>query len=70
MVLPRTAPDSVLFTTYNVLNLFQDDSSRGREHYQLVVDSIRALNTDMLAIQGNPRAGRADCAAATAPAGR
>ena len=51
MVLPRTSPDSVLFTTYNVLNLFQDDSLRGREHYQLVVDSIRVLGTDVLAIQ-------------------
>jgi endonuclease/exonuclease/phosphatase family metal-dependent hydrolase len=51
LVLPRTSPDSVLFTTYNVLNLFQDDSTREREHYQLVVDSIRALGTDVLAIQ-------------------
>ncbi len=51
MVLPRTSPDSVLFTTYNLLNLFQDDSPSERERYQLVVDSIRALDTDVLAVQ-------------------
>ena len=49
--LPRTSPDSVLFTTYNVLNLFQDNSDAGREHYQLVAESIRALGTDVLAVQ-------------------
>jgi hypothetical protein len=49
--LPRTAPDSVLFTTYNLFNLFQDDSPPEQEHYQLVVDSIRALGTDVLAVQ-------------------
>lgn len=51
MAVPRTSPDSVLFTTYNVLNLFQDDSVPGCERYQLVVDVIRALDTDVLAIQ-------------------
>ena len=51
MGLPRTSPDSVLFTTYNVLNLFQDNSAAGREHYQLVAQSIRALGTDVLAVQ-------------------
>ncbi|HUA31370.1 MAG TPA: endonuclease/exonuclease/phosphatase family protein [Streptosporangiaceae bacterium] len=49
--LRRTSPDSVLFTTYNVLNLFQDNSAAGREHYQLVGESIRALGTDVLAVQ-------------------
>jgi endonuclease/exonuclease/phosphatase family metal-dependent hydrolase len=48
---PRTSPDSVLFTTYNVLNLFQDGSDAGREHYELVAESIRALGTDVLAVQ-------------------
>ncbi len=47
----RTSPESVLFTTYNVLNLFQDDSAAGREHYRLVTESIRALDTDVLAVQ-------------------
>jgi endonuclease/exonuclease/phosphatase family metal-dependent hydrolase len=49
LALARTSPDCVLFTTYNVLNLFQDDSPP--ERYQLIVDSIRALDTDVLAIQ-------------------
>jgi endonuclease/exonuclease/phosphatase family metal-dependent hydrolase len=48
---PRTSPDSVLFTTYNLLNLFQDDSEAGRAHYRLVTESIRALGTDVLAVQ-------------------
>jgi endonuclease/exonuclease/phosphatase family metal-dependent hydrolase len=51
VVLPRTSPDSVLFTTYNLLNLFQDDSAAGREHYRMVTESIRALGTDVLAVQ-------------------
>ncbi len=51
MGLPRTSPDGVLFTSYNVLNLFQDDSAAERERYQQVVDSIRALGPDILAIQ-------------------
>jgi endonuclease/exonuclease/phosphatase family metal-dependent hydrolase len=38
----------VLFTTYNVLNLFLEEDP---EHYRLVTDSIRALGTDVLAIQ-------------------
>jgi hypothetical protein len=46
--LPRTAPDSVLFTSYNLLDLVPDLET---EHYRLVVDSIRALGTDVLAIQ-------------------
>jgi endonuclease/exonuclease/phosphatase family metal-dependent hydrolase len=51
LAVPRTSPDCVLFTTYNVLNLFQDGSPEGRERYRLVVDSIRALDTDVLAVQ-------------------
>jgi endonuclease/exonuclease/phosphatase family metal-dependent hydrolase len=47
--LPRTSPDSVLFTTYNMLNLFLEEE--GPEHYGLVVDTIRALGTDVLAVQ-------------------
>jgi endonuclease/exonuclease/phosphatase family metal-dependent hydrolase len=48
---PRTSRDSVLFTTYNVLDLFADVSASGREHYDVVVESIRVLDTDVLAIQ-------------------
>ena len=51
MGLPRTSTDSVLFSTYNVLNLFEDDSPAGQEHYRLVVESIRGLGADALAIQ-------------------
>jgi endonuclease/exonuclease/phosphatase family metal-dependent hydrolase len=51
MTVPRTSSDSVLFTTYNVLDLFQADSSAETEHYQDVVKSIRELGTDVLAVQ-------------------
>jgi endonuclease/exonuclease/phosphatase family metal-dependent hydrolase len=44
-------PDSVRFTTYNVLNLFEDDSARQREHYKLVVEVIREVDPDVLAVQ-------------------
>jgi endonuclease/exonuclease/phosphatase family metal-dependent hydrolase len=47
----RTSPASVLFGTYNLLNLFEDDSAAGREHYRLVVETIRALGADVLAVQ-------------------
>ena len=49
--LPRTLPDSVLFSTYNVLDLFYDDSATGREHYGMIVEVIRGLGADVLAIQ-------------------
>ena len=51
MGLPRTSTDSVLFSTYNVLNLYQADSPAEREHARLVAESIRALDTDVLAVQ-------------------
>ena len=51
MSLPRTIPDSVLFTTYNVLDLFLSDSAEDAEHYQQVVKSIRELGCDVLAVQ-------------------
>jgi endonuclease/exonuclease/phosphatase family metal-dependent hydrolase len=41
----------VLFGTYNTLNLFEDGSPAGHEHYRLVVATIRALDTDVLAVQ-------------------
>jgi endonuclease/exonuclease/phosphatase family metal-dependent hydrolase len=49
--LPRTSTGSVLFTTYNVLDLFLTDSAQDAEHYRQVVASIRELGTDVLAVQ-------------------
>ena len=51
MALPRTSPDSVLFTTYNVLDLFLADGPAGAAHYEQVVAAIRDLSTDVLAVQ-------------------
>jgi endonuclease/exonuclease/phosphatase family metal-dependent hydrolase len=47
----RTSPGSVLFATYNLLDLFADDSSAGREHYEMIVGVIRSLDADVLAVQ-------------------
>ena len=47
----RTSTDSVLFSTYNMLDLFADGSAAGREHYHLAVASARALDADVLAVQ-------------------
>jgi len=60
---PGLAPGSVLFTTYNLLDLGADDSASGAEHYAAVAGSIRALHTDVLAVQeicapGLPAAGQ------------
>jgi endonuclease/exonuclease/phosphatase family metal-dependent hydrolase len=49
--LPRTSPESVLFTTYNVLDLFLTETPAAAVHYQQVVDVIRDLGTDVLAVQ-------------------
>ncbi|MGN6173305.1 MAG: hypothetical protein ACTHPS_10170, partial [Streptosporangiaceae bacterium] len=46
-----STPGSVLFTTYNVLDLGADDSAAGAEHYKAVVESVQALRTDVLAVQ-------------------
>ena len=46
-----STPGSVLFTTYNVLDLGAGDSAAGAEHYKTVVESIQALRTDVLAVQ-------------------
>jgi endonuclease/exonuclease/phosphatase family metal-dependent hydrolase len=51
MPVPRTSPDSVLFTSYNLLDLFRDDSPGEAEHYRQVVESIRELGTDVVAVQ-------------------
>jgi endonuclease/exonuclease/phosphatase family metal-dependent hydrolase len=51
MGLPRTAPGSVLFASYNTLDLFLSGDPAGREHYQLVLEVIRDLQPDVLAVQ-------------------
>ena len=47
----RTSPTSVLFTSYNLLNLFAGDSAEARQHYEMITGVIRALDTDVLAVQ-------------------
>jgi endonuclease/exonuclease/phosphatase family metal-dependent hydrolase len=47
----RTSAGSVLFTSYNLLDLFADDSPAGREHYEEIVAVIRSADTDVLAVQ-------------------
>jgi endonuclease/exonuclease/phosphatase family metal-dependent hydrolase len=42
---------SVRFTTYNLFNLFGDDSAAGRRHYEAVVGVIRSVDPDVLAVQ-------------------
>jgi endonuclease/exonuclease/phosphatase family metal-dependent hydrolase len=49
--LQRTSPDSVLFGSYNLLYLFEDDSAAERDRYGLVVETIRAQAADVLAVQ-------------------
>jgi endonuclease/exonuclease/phosphatase family metal-dependent hydrolase len=49
--LERTSAGSVLFATYNLLYLFEDDSPAERDRYGLVVETIRALHADVLAVQ-------------------
>ena len=45
------ALDSVRFTTYNMLDLFGADTAEARRHYGAVAAVIRALDTDVLAVQ-------------------
>ena len=39
------------FTTYNLLNLFAADTAEARQHYEVIVAVIRALDADVLAVQ-------------------
>ena len=39
------------FTTYNLLNLFAAGTAEARQHYEVIVAVIRALDTDVLAVQ-------------------
>ncbi|MGA3152667.1 MAG: endonuclease/exonuclease/phosphatase family protein [Streptosporangiaceae bacterium] len=50
MGLPRS-PDSVLFTTYNVLDLFLSDEPGAVRRYERAVESIRGIDPDVLAVQ-------------------
>ena len=47
----RSSAGSVLFTTYNVLDLGAAGRASGAGHYDTVAESIRALGTDVLAVQ-------------------
>ena len=47
----RTSPGSVLFTTYNLLDLFGADTAEARRHYEDVAGVIASLGTDVLAVQ-------------------
>lgn len=47
----RTSPGSVLFTSYNLYNLFAGDTAEARQHYEDVAGVIRSLGTDVLAVQ-------------------
>ena len=47
----RTSPTSVLFTSYNLLDLLAGDSAEARPHYEMITGVIRALDTDVLAVQ-------------------
>src|SRR5262245_65602443 len=47
----RSSSGSVLFTTYNVLDLGAAGGASGAGHYDTVAESIRALRTDVLAVQ-------------------
>jgi endonuclease/exonuclease/phosphatase family metal-dependent hydrolase len=47
----RTTPDSVRFGTYNLLDLFGADTAEAGQHYEAVAAVIRALDTDVLAVQ-------------------
>jgi endonuclease/exonuclease/phosphatase family metal-dependent hydrolase len=49
--MPRTSPDGVLFTSYNAYDLFLHDSAQDQERYRLVLDTIRGIGPDVLAIQ-------------------
>jgi endonuclease/exonuclease/phosphatase family metal-dependent hydrolase len=48
---PRTSPGSVLFTSYNMLDLFGADLAEAGRHYDAIVAVIRSLGTDVLAVQ-------------------
>jgi endonuclease/exonuclease/phosphatase family metal-dependent hydrolase len=46
-----TGAGAIRFTTYNLLNLFEAGTAEARQHYEGIVAVIRALDTDVLAVQ-------------------
>jgi endonuclease/exonuclease/phosphatase family metal-dependent hydrolase len=46
-----TGAGAVRFATYNLLNLFAADTAEARRDYEAIVAVIRALDTDVLAVQ-------------------
>jgi len=51
MSVERRLPDLVRAGSYNTLYLFEDHGPAGREHYQLVAETIREMDADILAVQ-------------------
>jgi endonuclease/exonuclease/phosphatase family metal-dependent hydrolase len=51
MVVPRTSPDSVLFASYNLLDLFDSASADEQERYQKLRAVITGLGADVIAVQ-------------------
>lgn len=49
--MPRTSSASVLFASYNMLDLFESRESAGPDHYKLVTEVIGELDADVLAVQ-------------------
>jgi endonuclease/exonuclease/phosphatase family metal-dependent hydrolase len=46
-----TGSGAIRFTTYNLLNLFAAGPAEALQHYEVIVAVIRALDTDVLAVQ-------------------
>jgi endonuclease/exonuclease/phosphatase family metal-dependent hydrolase len=46
-----TGSGAIRFTTYNLLNLFEAGTAEARQHYEVIVAVIRALDTEVLAVQ-------------------
>lgn len=44
-------PGTVTFSSYNMLDLFEDNPEAGPGHYEKVVETIRQLDSDVLAVQ-------------------
>jgi len=59
--MPGTSPDSVAFTSYNTMDLFESRLPRAQMHYIQVIEVIRGLRPDVLAVQeirGRPQQAR------------